>query len=116
MAELPAPSLPSSIPILAATKIVESKQRKRSPNKTGAQRLDQGKSDAAVDLEYLRLCDPPVKLKSFAELRIEDGLNSKIPREVCDLREKLLDTPYGIIPRELEVSYSMSNILCCESY
>ena len=76
----------------------------RSPSKRGQITLDRLIPEAAIDMKYLRRCDPAVLLTNFRELK---QAQQTIPSLVEDLHQKLRDVPLGLIPSALEVSSSL---------
>ena len=78
-----------------------------SPSKKGQITLDKPISEAAIDMDYLRRCDPAVRLITFRELKIDD---IEIPSPVDDLFRKLQGVPFGPIPYSLKVSSFHLNV------
>lgn len=74
-----------------------------SPSKKGQVTLDKMPSEAAIDMAYLELCCPAVKMTSFKVLR---QAGTEISSPVLDLHKKLETIPLGLIPSALEVSSS----------
>ena len=74
-----------------------------SPSKRGQITLEKPISEAAIDMHYLRRCDPAVHLTTFLSLRQSQR---KISSPVRDLFVKLENVPHGLIPSALEVGTS----------
>lgn len=74
----------------------------KSPCKKGQVTLDRPTSEAGIDMNYLRRCDPAVKLTDFSNLR---KARKEAPTSVFDLYKKLRDIPHGLIPSALETRY-----------
>ncbi len=77
-----------------------SRKAASSPNERDQITIDKVPSEALIDMEYLRRCDPPVKLTSFYDLRVGQ---KKIASSVLDLHKRLQDVPTGLIPSTLRV-------------
>ena len=76
-----------------------------SPSERCQITIDSVPSETLIDMEYLRRCDPPVKLTTFYDLRV--GLK-KVSSPVLGLHKRLQDVPTGLIPSTLRVSSSHS--------
>ena len=74
----------------------------RSPVKKGQLTIYQPVSEAAIDMEYLRRCDPAVQLTDFQQLKEE---RKDAPPPVNALFKKLQYIPSGPIPLALEVFF-----------
>ena len=79
----------------------------KSPSKKGQVTLDRPTSEAGIDMNYLRRCDPAVKLTDFSNLR---KARKEVPTSVFDLYKKLRDIPHGLIPSALEVCLNFNKV------
>ena len=100
------PLRPESVPSLGSIPTLPPSSRSASPSKPTTSPSRKGRlitditPDAAIDMFYLRNCDPAVKPTTFSELRLE---GQQIPASVLELQEKLHDTPCGFVPTALRV-------------
>ena len=69
-----------------------------SPRKN-AKHIDQPRAPTSLDMPYLEICNPGVKMKSFQEAKSRYNM----PQSVMTLHTRLQDIPLGLIPLELEV-------------
>ena len=81
-----------------------SRKASTSPRKRGQITLEQPIAESAIDMSYLRSCDPAVYLTTFSELR--RSLKRILP-SVEGLYVKLQNVPHGLIPSALEVFTSL---------
>ena len=81
-----------------------SKGKPASPKRTKSRA--NARTDASIDLAYLKSCTPSVKLKT----PLEAERKGPMPPRTRSLYEKLDDVPVGCIPVELKVSLSITFI------
>ena len=77
-----------------------------SPSKRGQIALNKPIAEAAIDMNFLRYCDPAVHQTTFSDLRVD---MIKILPQVEDLFLKLESVPQGLIPSALKVGTSPSD-------
>ena len=75
----------------------------RSPSKRGQILLGQQIPEVAIDMNYLKRCDPPVEQTLFRTMM---EMKTKISLPVADLFEGLEKIPRDLIPAALEVRSS----------
>lgn len=94
------PSIPDTV--WAPSRSTSPSKATSSPSKKGQIPLDKPISEAAIDMQYLRLCNPAVYLTNFSSLRIK---LQEVSSPVRELFEKLNRVPPGPVPSALQSMY-----------
>ncbi len=109
---LPHHSQPSSIPDLpplnSSAKPSSPSRKCMSPREEVTYTLHGAKPVAAVDMAYLEVCTPAVRLTNLRDLKAS---KKQIPPAVLSLYDKLSNIPPYAFPSELEVVLSSANAM-----